>query len=382
MAKILVIDDNAEFLQMMDLILGSRGGHEVVAIADGQEGLNHALANPPELAIVDVMMPGITGYDVVRQMRQNPATADLPIMILTARGQPVDRQTALEAGADDHMVKPVSTTELLDKVEELLQAKASAQVATEGGRMVSLVSLRGGVGVTTLAVNLALTAKLVSQRGTCLFDLSPASGQAALHLRVPAQKSWESLAQLGPNPTVEELSSLLTTHSSGLQLLASPFEPVHAQTLTAPIIEGALRILKSQFDLLVIDAPSILNEAAAAALDHSDVILLVLTPEVGAIQATRALLQVMNDMLDKVLLVLNHVSPQPGVPKSALEKALGRPLAVEIGFDASQASALAQGKPLPLSQPKASLTLASRQLLAAVGKKITGRPPLRRLARS
>jgi Flp pilus assembly CpaE family ATPase len=238
------------------------------------------------------------------------------------------------------------------------------------------------VGVTTLAVDLALTAALVSQRGTCLIDLSPASGQAALHLRVPSQKSWEELPQLGINPTVENLTGLLTPHPSGLQLLASPFEPIHAQTLTAPITEGALRSLKNQFDLLVIDAPSIINEAAAVALDQSNVILLVITPEVGAIQATRALLQVMSDMLDKVLLVLNHVSPQPGVPKSALEKALGRPVAVEVAFDPAQATALAQGKPLPMSQPNATLTRASRQLLAAVGKKITGRPPLRRLARS
>lgn len=382
MAKILVIDDNAEFLQMMDLILGSRGGHEVMPIADGVEGLNYALAHPPDLAIVDVMMPGITGYDVVRQLRQSSATANVPVMILTARGQPIDRQTALDAGADDHMVKPVATDELLDKVEELLQARVTAQVTAEGGRVVSLVSLRGGVGVTTLAVNLALTASRVSQRGTCLVDLSPASGQATLHLRLLAQKGWEALPPLGNNPNPDDLKSLLTAHSSGLQLLASPFEPIHAQALTASVVAGALAGLRGQFDLLVIDTPSLISEAAAAALDHSNAIVLVLTPEVGAIQSTVALLGVMNDMADKALLVLNHTSPQPGVPNPAVEKAVGRPLSLEIPYDPAQAVALAQGKPLSLTQPSSPLAMASRQLLAVIGRKLTGRPALRRLSRS
>ena len=120
MAKILVIDDNADLLQMMRLILRDRGKHEVILSADGADGLSRAVTDPPDLAIVDVMMPGITGYDVVRRLREHAQTAEMPILILTARGQMIDRQTALQAGANDHMAKPVTPQALLEKVDELL----------------------------------------------------------------------------------------------------------------------------------------------------------------------------------------------------------------------------------------------------------------------
>lgn len=365
MAKVIVIDDNAELLQMMDLILRDQGGHDVVLIADGREGLGHILAHPPDLAIVDVMMPGINGYEIVRQLRERPQTAHIPIIILTARGQPIDRQAALNAGADDHIVKPVSNQELLQKVDELLQAKTPQ---ADGGRVVSLLSLRGGVGVTTCAVNLALTAARVSKGGVCLVDQSPASGQVALHLRVSAQQNWTALPDLTALP--DDLLGLLTVHPSSLRVLAAPFEPIHANVLNAVLIERALLGLKSHCDFVVIDAPPLLNDAAAMALDCSDLILMVLTPEIGAIQSTLAMLKIMDELRDKVLLVLNHAGNLPGVPQPVIEKALAMPIAAQIPFDPAQMSALAQGKPLAWAQPNSPLALALKKLLAVVGKKL------------
>jgi CheY-like chemotaxis protein len=168
MAKILVIDDNADLLQMLRLILEERGNHHVTLSADGADGLSRALSSPPDLAIVDVMMPGITGYDVVRRMREQPQTATTPILILTARGQMIDRQTALRAGASDHMAKPVTPQVLLDKVDELLTSQKTRGAGYTDCHIISLLSLRGGVGVTTLAVNLALSG-LQHQSAACGF---------------------------------------------------------------------------------------------------------------------------------------------------------------------------------------------------------------------
>jgi pilus assembly protein CpaE len=371
MAKILVIDDNADLLQMMRLILQERGGHEVILSADGADGLSRALTDPPNLAIIDVMMPGLTGYDIVRRLREQPQTAETPVLILTARGQMIDRQTALQAGANDHMAKPVTPQALLDKVNELLQLRRGTRVAGDGGQVISLLSLRGGVGVTTLAVNLALNGvrAVGGAAPVCLIDLSPSSGQATLHLRVKAQQTWAALPGLGPQPSYDALAPLLTPHAAGLQLLAAPFEPTFANTLSAPLVDGLLDAFKNQFDLVVIDAPPLIDVVAAAALDGSDLIVLVLTPEVGAIQATVAMLQVMDEMEDKVLVVLNQVSPQPGVPEAAIEKALRRPLALKIPYDPAQVAALPQGKPLAWAQPASPLAVAAGKLLALVAQR-------------
>jgi pilus assembly protein CpaE len=370
MAKILVIDDNADLLQMLRLILEERASHETILSADGADGLSRALTEPPDLAIIDVMMPGITGYDIVRRLREQPQTSEIPILILTARGQMIDRQTALQAGANDHMAKPVTPHLLLEKVDELLGLHKPPAPSGDGGKIVSLLSLRGGVGVTTLAVNLALTGIQSGGDGmeVCLVDLSPSSGQAALHLRVKANQTWAALPGLGTNPSPDDLAALLTTHPAGIQLLAAPFEPTFANTLSAPLVDGALAALRNRFDLIVVDLPPLLDVVAAATLDVSDHIILVLTPEVGAVQATVAMLQVMDEVQEKVAVVLNHLSPQPGLPEATVEKALRRPLALTVPYDPSQATALPAGKPLSWTQPASLLAVAVRQLMGILVK--------------
>jgi pilus assembly protein CpaE len=124
-----------------------------------------------------------------------------------------------------------------------------------------------------------------------------------------------------------------------------------------------LAALRSGFGLIVIDLPPLLDVVAAAALDVSDHIILVLTPEVGAIQATVAMLQVMDEVQEKVAVVLNNVSPQPGLPEATVEKALRRSLALKVPYDPSQATALPQGRPLSWVQPSSPLAVAVRQLM-------------------
>jgi pilus assembly protein CpaE len=361
MANILVIDDNTDLLRMMRLILQDRGKYDVTLSADGADGLSRALTFPPDLVIIDVMMPGLTGYDVVRRLREQPQTAQIPILVLTARGQMIDRQTALQAGADEHMAKPVTPQLLLDKVEELLTLHKPAVCEIDECMVIGMMSLRGGVGVTTLAVNLAL-GKLSSHQ-VCLVDLSPSSGQVTLHLRIKAQQTWAALPGLGSDLTFEALNNLLTLHASGLQVLAAPFEPIYANTLSSTMVDGMLMGLKSRFEVLVLDIPPLIDVVAAAVLDSANHIVMVLTPEVGAVQSSVAMLRVMDELQDKVKVVLNHISPQPGVPEAAIEKALRRSLTHQIPYDQAQMAALSKGKPLAWANPSSPLATATKKLL-------------------
>jgi pilus assembly protein CpaE len=262
----------------------------------------------------------------------------------------------------------------LEKVDELLTLHGTPGAGGDGGKVVSLLSLRGGVGVTTLAVNLALVGVRVLRAASqgqadadatpvCLVDLSPASGQGALHLRVSAKQTWAALPGLGVNPSLNNLAGLLTAHPSGLQLLAAPFEPTFAGTLSASLVEGALGGLRSRFDFVVVDIPPLLDVVAAAALDVSDRIVLVLTPEVGAVQAAVAMLRVMDEVQEKLMVVLNHISPQPGLPEATIEKALHRPITLKVPYDPAQVAALHQGKPLAWAQPSSPLAEAVGQLM-------------------
>src|SRR5512136_2015584 len=207
MATILVIDDDLDLLQMLRLML-QRGGYKVVTTGDGPDGLNKAKMLKPDMSIVDVMMPGMNGYQVVRKMREDPELARMAILILTARAQPVDREAAIAAQADDYMPKPFAPNELLAKVNELMANRATVQ--TPGKKSTAIFSLRGGVGTTSIAVNLAL-AYHSKEQPTCLVDLKPGPGHVALQLRLNAKTNWIDWAN-GNDATNDSIFKALTRH--------------------------------------------------------------------------------------------------------------------------------------------------------------------------
>jgi pilus assembly protein CpaE len=365
MARILVVDDNADLLQMIRMLLEERGGHEVMLSAEGEDGLAKARANPPDLAIIDVMMPGMNGYEVCRQLRRNPATAQIPIIVLTARGQPVDRETALAAGADDYIAKPVTMAELLERVNRLLTSRIARRPA---GGTIAVLSLRGGVGVTTLAVNLAVTLARSSPNQVCLVDLSPSSGHDALQLGLRPDPNWSALALLASGPGPAAIRNYLLTHPSGVHLLASPFVPVVGGGLSPEMVRAVLVALRENFLYLVADLPAVLTEGVMAVLEHADAILLVTAADPSTLQTTVGTLQVLKPYASKVRLILNQMGPEPAPPMEALQRVLKHPISGVIPFDPSQARALAQGKPLALSTPDSPLARAVAHLATELEK--------------
>ena len=117
MAKLLLVDDDAELAQMLAEYLGGEGFSVAVAHR-GDEGLARAAAEPFDAVILDVMLPGRDGFDVLRELRK---TSETPVLMLTARDQVSDRVAGLDAGADDYLPKPFSLDELLARVRALLR---------------------------------------------------------------------------------------------------------------------------------------------------------------------------------------------------------------------------------------------------------------------
>jgi DNA-binding response OmpR family regulator len=119
---ILIADDDEDILQLLSFRL-ERAGYEIVQARNGKEALRLALEAEPALAILDVMMPGLDGYEVTRELRANGATSSMPIILLTAKAQASDLGRGLAAGADDYVKKPFDARELKDRVERLLRPR-------------------------------------------------------------------------------------------------------------------------------------------------------------------------------------------------------------------------------------------------------------------
>ena len=123
MPKILLIEDLEENRVMLTRRL-VRKGFEVVAAVDGEEGCARARDERPDLILMDLGLPGISGYDATRLLKAAPETQSIPILALTARAMPDDLARAREAGCDDCDTKPVELPRLLEKIETLLQRKS------------------------------------------------------------------------------------------------------------------------------------------------------------------------------------------------------------------------------------------------------------------
>lgn len=120
--RILVVDDEPHILRVLGTVLGERG-YGVTIATDGSEGLDELAADDFDLVILDLMMPGASGLEILSRIRSDPQRADTPVIILTAKGQDTDREAALAGGANDFLTKPFSPKKLIARIAEILEER-------------------------------------------------------------------------------------------------------------------------------------------------------------------------------------------------------------------------------------------------------------------
>ncbi len=121
-AKILIADDEIYMLRLLEMTF-KKGGYAVVSCRDGQEALAAAVSASPQLIVLDVMMPGLDGLGALRQLKENPATRDIPVVVLSAKGHALTKVEAGAAGAVLFLAKPFSPSQLLGEAQKILAPK-------------------------------------------------------------------------------------------------------------------------------------------------------------------------------------------------------------------------------------------------------------------
>ncbi len=357
--KVFVVDDSEMNLKMVSSIL-KKEGYEVMTAPDAEQALSVIGGAPPDLAILDVMMPDMDGYELCRRLRKRPDTATIPIIILTALSELEEKLKAYEAGADDFIAKPFQPQELLARIKVLLR-RAAPQVrsATQvQGQLTAVYSLRGGVGVSTMAANIAIGLAQVWAKPVALVDLALINGMDALMLDLPLRNSWGDLATVQVDEIDNDLvNQVLLRHESGVQVLAAPKRPQEAELLTDEQVIKVLRCLRQQNDYVVMDLQHDFSAITLAALDEADRILLLLSPELAAVRAASIALEVFNDLgyaSEKITLMLNWTFKGSGLPRAEIESTLKQKMNVVFpNADDLLVNALTLGRP-PVFQDPAS----------------------------
>ncbi len=236
--KILIIDDDLDTLRLVGLML-QRQGYQISAATNGQQGLDKAFDEDPDLILLDIMMPGMDGYEVTRRLRRNPSTMETPILMFTAKTQLDDKVIGFEVGANDYLTKPTHPSELQARVKTLLSRageKKSAAASTgeeSQGYTIGVLGARGGLGTTTVAVNLAASLYNRVPSDILLAELLPGQGALALDLGVDGARGLTDLLAISKlnEITRDRVRASLVGHASGVKLFLASDRPRDMQLI-------------------------------------------------------------------------------------------------------------------------------------------------------
>jgi DNA-binding response OmpR family regulator len=286
-ARILVADDDS-VLQRLLLHTLKLEGYEVLLANDGNTAWELVNRERPDLVVLDVMMPGINGFELCQMLRQRPEMVTLPIIMLSGLSDVQEKVRGLRAGADEYLTKPIDLRELTARVEALLMRNRLLRQsgAQRTGRLITIIGAKGGVGVTTITLNLAaLLAKMGKQ--VVAAELRPDYGTFSAQLRMSnPERNLSGLFNFEAAAISEPLvASHLQATDFGPRLLFGPQKTEEFGELDAGRAGAVINRLIGLADFVVADLPAIACPAHETIVKTSSHLILLLEPELASVAA-------------------------------------------------------------------------------------------------
>ena len=294
-SKILIVDDEVESLKLIGLML-KRQGYEVAMAENGQQALEGAHNEVPDLIILDVMMPDMDGYEVCRRLRSDESTRDIPIIMFTAKTLVDDKVAGFEAGADDYLTKPTHPAELAARVQAVLARSNAKQSDSKRPVMTyGFIGAKGGVGLSTLVTNVG--ALMAQNQGTSIVDFRLGRGTIALSLGFGQATGLADVLKTPDKINSTLIQDSMITHRTGLQVLPASIRSRESQLKLTP--ELAKTIIKTMGNLtpnVLVDFGPGLNKLTISMLRDMRQMTVAVEPNRVALVMSRDILQELNQV--------------------------------------------------------------------------------------
>lgn len=352
--RVLVVDDIAETRENIRKLLQFEADIEVIGAArTGKEAVQLTDELKPDVILMDINMPDMDGITATETIRQRNQVAQ--IVILSVQGDPNYMRRAMLAGARDFLTKPPMADELISAVRRAgemarlersksvqvsapsaTSAKPSFGMSATAGRIIMVYSPKGGTGTTTLAVNLAITLNNEETKAV-LVDGNLQFGDVAIFLNEQGKNTILDLAPRSDELEPEIVESVLIKHtSSGLRILAAPAKPEHADHVSSDQFAKLLKYLRQIYAYVIVDTTHVLNDITLAALDISDVVVLVVTQDIPAIKNTRLFLDLLTTIgvnRNRICFVMNRYDKRISITPDKVSENLKQEIVGVIPLD-------------------------------------------------
>ena len=332
--KILIVDDDVDTLRLVGMMLETEG-FEIIAAKSGKRAIELARSETPDLIILDVMMPELDGYAVTSQLRTDPDTRGIPILIFTAKTGHDDKMLGLELGADIFLTKPISTRELLSNVNQLLSPQEEGEQyepapVPEG--VFAIMAAKGGMGVSTTALNLGVSINKQADQKVIVADFRPGQGSLALELGYDRDMSNNSLLDLAPariNPRLIE--GKLVEHSSGITLLLSSPQLRDAEYASRVENFKVIASLLPQFaPYTIFDLAPGMTAINQEVLPYCSEVVVIVEPSTQSVSQAKDLLEELSQLnispAQVRLVVFNRIHSSLQLSFGQVEEQLGLPI--------------------------------------------------------
>ena len=276
-----------------------------------------------------------------------------PIVLATAAPSSELVRFALDAGIADVLTLPTSPESAFFSIEKAARSARLTEAATDGGRVVTVFSPKGGSGKSVVSTNLAAAAAALGRRRTLLVDLDLQFGDSAIMLGLQPRSTLRELIATPTDLDAEKLEVYTEAHESGVRVLSAPLNPEDAEMVGEDAIRALLDVAREAYDLVVVDTAPFFYGPMLATLDHTDELLVLCTPDVPTLKNVRLALKTLELLSfpeERLRIVLNRASASMGLERGDVEAALERKVDFVLPLDPGVPLAVNQAVPAVLAK--------------------------------